>query len=227
MNDLQSIMEFILSIAERKEREKAKRTETIINAAEEVIIKRGFEAATMDEIAEQAELSKGTLYLYFKNKMALYLAICDRGSAKLNRQLAKVLTMDKPGLELNRLLGETYLNFVKDNPIYFNAFAHYENIQDEEFLANSKIAQRCEERAREAMTYITRSLQIGMQDGSINDSYDPQELAVMIWASARGIVQLAHLKSRGHHFKVLNEKEINVESMFASFIRLLGAGMAK
>jgi len=216
-----------LGIAERKEREKEKRRETIIDAAEEVIFKRGFEAATMDEIAEEAELSKGTLYLYFKNKMALYLAICERGSAKLNRQFAKVLAMDKPGLELNRLLGEVYLEFVKNNPIYFNAFSHYENVQDEEFLENSKIAQRCEEHAREAMAYITRSLQIGMQDGSIDDSYDPQELAVMIWASARGIVQLVHLKNQGHHFKVLNEREFNVESMFTSFIQLLGAGMAK
>lgn len=212
---------------ERKAREKVRRQQAIIDAAEQVILSRGFEAATMDEIAEKAELSKGALYLYFKNKTALYLAICNRGSEKLNRQFSKVLAMDKTGIELIRKLGETYLNFVKDNPIYFNAFSYYENIQDQEFLSRNKMAQQCEENSREAMALITRTLQIGMQDGSIDNSYDPKELAVMIWASSRGIVQVAHLKTMGHHFKILDDIELNVESLFASFIQLLGKGMAK
>jgi TetR/AcrR family transcriptional regulator len=216
-----------LGTAERKQREKDRRRENIINAAEHVILKRGFEAATMDEIAEKAELSKGTLYLYFKNKNALYLAIYERGSSKLNRQFAKVLAMDKPGLELVGMLGETYLKFVRENPIYFNACSHYESIQDYAFLKKNKIAQRCEDNAREAMALITRTLQIGMQDGSIDDSYNPKELAVMIWASSRGIVQVAHLKRMGYHFKIMDDMQLDVESVFTSFIQLLGSGMSK
>lgn len=216
-----------MGTSERKQREKEHRQQAIIDAAEQVILSSGFEAATMDEIAEKAELSKGTLYLYFKNKTALYLAICARGSEKLNLQFSKVLTMDKPGIELIRKLGETYLNFVKDNPIYFNAFSYYESIQDQDFLSKNRMAQQCEISSREAMTFITRTLQIGMQDGSIDNSYDPKELAVMIWASSRGIVQVAHLKTMGHHFTILDDIELNVESMFASFIQLLGKGMAK
>ena len=57
-----------MGIAERKEREKLQRRKDIIDAAEKVFFYRGFESATMDEIAEKVELSKGTLYLYFKSK---------------------------------------------------------------------------------------------------------------------------------------------------------------
>jgi TetR/AcrR family transcriptional regulator len=216
-----------LGTAERKQREKLRRQEAIIDAAEQVILERGFEAATMDEIADKAELSKGTLYLYFKNKTALYLAICLRGSQKLNSRFVKVLSMDKPGIELIRILGETYLNFVRENPIYFHAFSYYESIQDQDFLNKNKMAQLCEDNSREAMAYITRTLQIGMQDGTIDDRYDPKELAVMIWASSRGIVQVAYLKSMGHHFKVIDDIELDVESMFESFIQLLQKGMSK
>jgi TetR/AcrR family transcriptional regulator len=216
-----------LGTAERKQREKLRRQEAIIDAAEQVILERGFEAATMDEIADKAELSKGTLYLYFKNKTALYLAICLRGSQKLNSRFVKVLSMDKPGIELIRILGETYLNFVRENPIYFHAFSYYESIQDQDFLKKNKMAQLCEDNSREAMAYITRTLQIGMQDGTIDDRYDPKELAVMIWASSRGIVQVAYLKSMGHHFKVIDDIELDVESMFESFIQLLQKGMSK
>ncbi len=64
-----------MGITERKEREKQRRKEDIINSAEGVFFSKGFESATMDDIAEKVELSKGTLYLYFKSKEDLHLAV--------------------------------------------------------------------------------------------------------------------------------------------------------
>ena len=50
----------------------------IINAAEDVFTKKGFDQARMDDIAEETGLSKGTLYLYFKSKDDLIIAILER-----------------------------------------------------------------------------------------------------------------------------------------------------
>ena len=50
----------------------------IMNAAEEVFSKKGFSDARMDDIAEETGLSKGTLYLYYKSKDDLIIAILDR-----------------------------------------------------------------------------------------------------------------------------------------------------
>lgn len=50
----------------------------IMNAAEEIFSKKGFSDARMDDIAEETGLSKGTLYLYFKSKDDLIVAILDR-----------------------------------------------------------------------------------------------------------------------------------------------------
>jgi AcrR family transcriptional regulator len=52
----------------RREREKAAHRQEIMNAAVRVFARRGFAAATLDEIAQEAEFSKGTLYLYFPSK---------------------------------------------------------------------------------------------------------------------------------------------------------------
>jgi len=54
------------------------RKSQIINAAEGVFTKKGFDEARMDDIAEETGLSKGTLYLYFKSKDDLIIAILDR-----------------------------------------------------------------------------------------------------------------------------------------------------
>jgi AcrR family transcriptional regulator len=54
------------------------RKDQIMNAAEEIFSKKGFSDARMDDIAEETGLSKGTLYLYFKSKDDLIVAILDR-----------------------------------------------------------------------------------------------------------------------------------------------------
>jgi len=54
------------------------RKDQILNAAEQVFTKKGLDEARMDDIAEKTGLSKGTLYLYFKSKDDLIIAILDR-----------------------------------------------------------------------------------------------------------------------------------------------------
>ena len=54
------------------------RKDQIMNAAEDVFTRKGFSNARMDDIAEKTGLSKGTLYLYYKSKDDLIIAILDR-----------------------------------------------------------------------------------------------------------------------------------------------------
>ncbi|MCB9454068.1 MAG: TetR/AcrR family transcriptional regulator, partial [Anaerolineaceae bacterium] len=54
------------------------RREQIMQAAEEIFIQKGFSNARMDDIAEETGLSKGTLYLYYKSKDDLTVAILSR-----------------------------------------------------------------------------------------------------------------------------------------------------
>lgn len=216
-----------MGTTERKKREKKQRRDTIIDAAEKIIFSKGLDQATMTEIAKEAELSKGTLYLYFKNKNELYMAITKRGSNILNQKLVKIFSGDHTGIELIRLMGETYLTFVRDNPGYFNAFLHYDSLRDTEDLQNSEIAQICEGNKQEAMALMVRALQIGIQDGTIKSSYNPKELAVIIWASTRGITMINHtMRQTDHHFKMIEDMEVNTDSMFENFLNLVGEGMA-
>ena len=67
-----------MGIQERKERERERRRQQIIVAAKRVFSNKGFNKATMEDIATEAELSPGTLYLYFKNKEELYASLSIR-----------------------------------------------------------------------------------------------------------------------------------------------------
>jgi AcrR family transcriptional regulator len=64
-----------MGIKERKEREKGRRRQQIMVAAKRVFSQRSFNKATMEDIAKEAELSPGTIYLYFKNKEELFASL--------------------------------------------------------------------------------------------------------------------------------------------------------
>ena len=89
-----------MGIAERKEREKQQRREGIIKAAEKVFFspKGKGNAATMDAVAKKAALSKGTLYLYFKNREDILQAIALKGAMKMATQLELVLSEENASL---------------------------------------------------------------------------------------------------------------------------------
>lgn len=62
---------------QRWQRRKAERPGEIIDAALECFVAKGFMATRLDEVAERAGVSKGTLYLYFENKEALFKAVVE------------------------------------------------------------------------------------------------------------------------------------------------------
>src|SRR3989442_12947936 len=59
----------------RWQRRKAARPAEIVTAALEVFVQRGFAATRLEEVARRAGVTKGTVYLYFKSKEALFKAV--------------------------------------------------------------------------------------------------------------------------------------------------------
>lgn len=57
---------------ERRDREGQARLSAILGAAESVFARKGYHETRMDDIADEAELAKGTLYYYFKSKDEIY-----------------------------------------------------------------------------------------------------------------------------------------------------------
>jgi AcrR family transcriptional regulator len=61
-----------MGIKERKDRERTARKQAILQAAIKVFSQKGYERTNMEEIAEEAELSKGIIYYYFDSKEELF-----------------------------------------------------------------------------------------------------------------------------------------------------------
>jgi len=102
----------------RWQRRKEARPEELVAAALEVFVERGFEATTLAEVARRAGVTKGTIYLYFENKEALFKAVVRETIVPVIAQgeaLARSFTgsarelLEQLVREYWRLVGETAL----------------------------------------------------------------------------------------------------------------------
>ncbi|MFP3866730.1 MAG: TetR/AcrR family transcriptional regulator [Desulfobacteraceae bacterium] len=75
------------------------RTGGIVAAAKQVIAAKGFAATTMDEIAEAAQIAKGTIYLYFKSKNELFQAVISGIMEKLVTRVQEIRASALPPRE--------------------------------------------------------------------------------------------------------------------------------
>jgi TetR/AcrR family transcriptional regulator, repressor for uid operon len=86
--------------------------ERIIQSAVECFSKYGLDRTRMDDVAQKADLSKGTLYLYFKSKEDLFYVICENNLRVLKEQLSQIFATTKEDLVSNA--EQFYENFHKE-----------------------------------------------------------------------------------------------------------------
>jgi AcrR family transcriptional regulator len=185
-----------MGINERKEREKESRRENIVNAAEKIIQVKGFEGMTMDDVAVIAELGKGTIYLYFKNKTDLYHAVVCRGLRLLKNSFEKTIRKKSLGIENLIAIGQAYYNFCHEYPLYFNAMMHQEVLEVEwEKHVEYEGVKCCEEVSNKIFTLMAEVIRAGTTDGSIRPDLHPQKLTILLWAQVTGVLKMTAAKN--------------------------------
>jgi len=98
------------------------RRNELLVAARTIFSRKGFHEATIDEIADAAEVAKGTVYLYYKSKRDLYLEALRHGIESLNRELNLKATQPGPCREKLRILAATKMAFFEENREFFNIY---------------------------------------------------------------------------------------------------------
>jgi len=98
------------------------RRSELLNAARAVFGKKGFHDASIEEIAEMAEVAKGTVYLYYKSKKDLYLEALRFGIASLVAELKARADNSRNCFETLRVLTHTKIVFFEENRDFFRIY---------------------------------------------------------------------------------------------------------
>lgn len=176
-----------MGIQERKEREKERRRQQIMVAAKRVFSEKGFSKATMEDIAQEAELSPGTLYLYFKNKEELYASLSLRILQYLLLRIEHVNAVkgSGPDQKLKQLMEAMYDVYEFDPLTIINMF----HLQSSETLKNlsPQLLSEIKDLSGKSMGAISQIFKDGVDQGVFIDRH-PVALADTFWSVFSGVI---------------------------------------
>jgi AcrR family transcriptional regulator len=176
-----------MGIQERKRREREQRRREIMNAARKVFSINGFSKTTMEDIAREAELSPGTLYLYFKNKDELYASLSVEVLEHLLERLkhAYVKEAQNPQMRINDLKETLFEVYEVDPLILINLF----HLQSSEILKNlaPPMLTTIRDLSKKSLEIISKIFAEGIQD-EVFIAKHPEALSDVMWALFSGVV---------------------------------------
>src|SRR3954467_8061748 len=94
----------------------ADKRDRILSAAERIFARHGFFAAKVSDVAKEAGVADGTIYLYFKNKDDLLISLFERRMQQVNETLKAATAKVKSPTEQLRAFVKAYLQLVHDEP---------------------------------------------------------------------------------------------------------------
>ena len=202
-------------ITARRQEEKERRRNDILDAAERVASASGLESLSMDQVAREARLSRGLLYVYFQDKHDLESGICERALIGLHGRLVSLVVEKQSGLERVVALGRAYVAFAAECPLQFEALARFE-ATDASTMDTGSNDHACLAAGARVHALITAALEVGMRDGSVSRSAgSPKTIALSLWAMTHGTIQVARMKCA-----VLAQHVVTPEALVEQTLRM-------
>ena len=174
---------------ERRAREKEALRQSILRAAGEVFLERGYDGLSMRQVAERIGYTATTIYLYFKNKDDLLFALLNEGYAELGQRLAASAAEERDPLQRLAAIGRAYVAFGLERSLLYQVMF----MRRADFLA-----ARFNESRDDADTVhhinpfhvLAQAVTGALEAGALKPG-DVMTYAMSFWSVVHGLVSLA------------------------------------
>ncbi|EHN11628.1 transcriptional regulator TetR family [Patulibacter medicamentivorans] len=177
----------------RGQRRKARTARAILEAASELFFLRGMARTTIDEIAERADVSVGSVYFHFRSKEGVYLALVEEALDVNERYMRDVPDEPSP---LRRVLdaGEAYLRFHLERPDAFRLVA-LRILEPTVDAGLSAVEQRIADRVERLVGAVGDDLQAAIDAGEIRPIAAEDGMR-FLWGAWNGVIALSLRQDR-------------------------------
>jgi len=153
----------------------------IYEAAVAVMTRYGMEGTTMDRVAEEAEVAKGSLYNYFPSKLDLLKFVHDKTVEPMEQRAQEILAEEIPALQKLESLIREWFGYLDKHRGLFN------------FLFNDQVARellldRKSSGHAKAVEDVATIVRQGIQEGTLRQ-LDPMRVAWLLFGAMREIVE--------------------------------------
>jgi AcrR family transcriptional regulator len=157
------------------------RRTAIIDAARSIFARKGFARGIIDEIANEAGIAKGTVYLYFRSKKQIYKAVLDEDMEFLNRSTLERMDAAKDLKDKIRAFTLARIENAETRKEFFR-------IMDTESGILSFTRRQYRDWLREPVLRVASAIEDASRRGEIR-AVPPEKVAWMIADMTRGTVQ--------------------------------------
>lgn len=206
-----------MGITERRTREKDQRRASILEAARSQFLQQGLEQVRMSEIAREAELSKGTLYLYFRDKTDLMYSLLLEALEDLRSRVVEVTEGAERAIDKVYELVERYIAFYHERQDFFPLFHYLDYAFDGSGLTDST-AEACFGVIDDLNEMLRSLLREGIEDGSFRPDIEPNEQAAMYAHVIHSFMEHAVAREGFIRARAGFEPEVLIRRMFKMVI---------
>lgn len=184
---------------ERRKREREKRRLEILNTARDILFKKGIDATSINAVARKAELSVGTIYLYFENKEALLAALQEEGLDLLYSEIKKAEEKETALRDKLRAMGLAYLDFSERHRKYFDVINYF--LVSPKVIFSPVLKSRVDEHAAPIIALVEEALR---GSKSVRYAENLRHCAFVFSSGVHGLLQFKKLQEtviKGEEFR--------------------------
>ena len=138
-----------------------KRKDQILRAALAVIIKNGYERSRMDDVVQEAQLSKGAIYWYYKSKKDMYLDLVNFWVIRYSATINHLVEKDRSAPDQLKDLFNYFIDQYETDPDPFIALTEFWSIAQKDVDFGKKL-QNVYSQFLEVLEYIVKK---GVKNG--------------------------------------------------------------
>jgi AcrR family transcriptional regulator len=199
----------------RREREKAQRREHILDCAEDLVIRDGLDGLSIDAVAKEAELAKGTLYLYFKNKEAILEHLTIRVRVYLLKKFHEEADLHENPLD--KLKGILLLTHRMHNEsgLYSHLMAFDQH--NHRLFESKELAQA----SKNITAFVVSLIDQGKAQGLIRQDVHAANFAYIMWGTSVGMTQMVEARQE----VIKGEAHQSADSIFHDYAHFFIQGI--
>jgi len=198
---------------ERRAREKDAKRRSILRAAIRCFSRKGYDDASLDDVARAAEVAKGTVYLYFRSKADLFASIVlDHGFDPFTRELGESLARCRDARSALRAFAQCFRKLcLEGEREIFQLFLqiHRGDVAGE---LSDDVRAEADRRLDAVLAAVAGWIDRGRESGELSCP-EGRRVARLLWALCVGVAQLARQGDDRAH-QVLNDA---VEGLLAAY----------
>lgn len=176
-------------LEQRRKKEREQRKNSILKAARRQFLNRGYSDVTVEGIAGEARISKGTVYLYFKSKEEIYAHVLLSHIGKFHEKMRGLPSAGGRASERLRLFAAAYVDFFLSNRELFRIFMNF-MLQTVPFNFSDEMKRDLIHATNRTIEIVEDIFNAGLSSGEFACTNDLKRSRNAVWGLLNGIIAL-------------------------------------